>query len=196
VQVPGVLRNTNESPIWRCEHPIFPCSQRDAHVFRSAYDISTIIFSILWVGFLFFILYNFFLSCFRRNDASRAPRPPPTHRPSNSGGWFPGGMGGMDDSMPQPPPPYSKNPTEPANQGWRPGFWTGAALGGAATHLFGNRRQAQPASTPYDWERVSFFSARPASYAPAEPRFDNRGEGSSNLGAMRRSTGLGGSNVR
>lgn len=164
----------------------------------SAYDISTIIFTVVWSAVLFFILYSFFLSCFRRNATSPGSRPPPpTPRPSSYGGWFPGGM---DDSGPQPPPPpYSKNPTEPANQGWRPGFWTGAALGGAATHLFRNRTQAQPAATPYDWEREqtprpSFFGSRPR--APTQPRFDDRGEGSSNLGAMRRSTGLGGSNVR
>ncbi|KAF9468041.1 hypothetical protein BDZ94DRAFT_1247033 [Collybia nuda] len=106
----------------------------------------------------------------------------------------------MDDPGTQPPPPpYSKNPTEPTSQGWRPGFWTGAVLGGAATHLFRNRSQPRPVATPYDWEteqtpRSSFFSSRPR--APTQPRFDDRGEGSSNLGTMRRSTGLGGSNVR
>lgn len=161
-----------------------------------AYDWSTIIFSVIWLLFLFFISYNFFLSCFRRDANSRAPRPPPTGpRPSSSGGWFPGGM---DDSQ-GPPPPYSKNPSEATGQGWRPGFWTGAALGGIANHLFANRRQAAAAPRPatWDWEReqprASIFGGRRAA-TPA--RSDDRGEGSSNLGAMRRSTGLGGSSVR
>ncbi|RDB26261.1 Store-operated calcium entry-associated regulatory factor [Hypsizygus marmoreus] len=178
VHVPSVLRN-----------PDSPLSS------LRSYDLSTIIFSILWVAFLVFILYGFFLSCFRRNAASQTHRPPLPPRPrpgSSSGGWFPGGM---DDDY-TPPPPYSKNPTG-ANEGWRPGFWTGAALGGIANHLF-NRRQAETRPTTWDWEREQprfpIFGGRRTAPPPTQP--DDRGEGSSNLGAIRRSTGFGGSNVR
>ena len=92
------------------------------------------------------------------------------------------------------PPPY---PKPEGNQGWRPGFWTGAALGGFANHLI-NRQRPEPRVAPvaYDWERVpgaSFFGGR---RTPPVARYDDRGEGPSNLGAMRRSTGLGGSTVR
>ncbi|KAF8071916.1 hypothetical protein FPV67DRAFT_1483150 [Lyophyllum atratum] len=190
VQVPGVLRDTNESPIKKLQ----------------SYDLSAIIFSVIWVAFLVFILYNFFLSCFRRNSAARAtqaPRPPAGPRPGTPGGWFPGGMDDNQENQP-PPPPYSKNANtgEPARQGWRPGFWTGAAIGGALNHLY-NRNQAQPQPQPqprrsvWDWERPqsrpSIFGGRPAARTSGS---DDRGEGSSNLGSMRRSTGLGGSNVR
>jgi hypothetical protein len=165
----------------------------------TAYDWSTIVFYALWIAFLSFVIYNFLRSCLRRREgftsSSRPPRPPSAsgfHSGGGFRGWFPGGTDNADA-----PPPYSKNnPSEP----WRPGFWTGAALGGIATQLF-NRRQpeprpAEPGPAPYDWEGYravpSFFRARPA---PAPARED-RGEGSSNLGATRRSTGLGGSNVR
>ena len=90
-----------------------------------------------------------------------------------------------------PPPPYS----ESASRTYEPG-----------THLI-NRRphvpvqvNAQVSRTPpltraYDWERG------PASRAPAGPiqapvRQQDRGEGSSNLGATRTSTGYGRSKVR
>ncbi|GLB40405.1 putative oligopeptide transporter [Lyophyllum shimeji] len=188
VQVPGVLRNTNESPILSK---------------LQAYDLSTIIFSLIWVAFLVFILYNFFLSCFRRNGTAgqtlRRPSPP---RLGNSGGWFPGGMDDSQNYQP-PPPPYSKTPPD-GSQGWRPGFWTGAVLGGALNHLY-NRVRAQPQPQPeprarptvWDWERPqprsSMFGGRPVT---TSAQYDDRGEGSSNLGSLRRSTGYGGSNVR
>ncbi|KAG6813403.1 hypothetical protein H0H92_011381 [Tricholoma furcatifolium] len=131
-----------------------------------------------------------------------APRPPPP-RPQ-SGGWFPGGM--YDSNNYQPPPPYSKDAAQgaDANQGWQPGFWTGAAIGGALSHMF-NRAPAstteqEPRPSTYDWERP--HSSRPQSSSfggrrtTPSTRSEDRGEGSSNLGSMRRSTGLGGSKVR
>lgn len=175
VQVPGVLRGTDHSPI---------------SALRS-YDTTTIIFSVLWSGLLVFILYQWTLSCLRRNDTTRSTPPPTVPRPGSgfTGGWFPGGM----DNHSSPPPPYSKN-AAPENQGWRPGFWTGAAVGGALNHAL-NRRQAQqqpvPAGSSYDWERPQ---ARSSIFSSG--RSSDRGEGSSNLGSMRRSTALGGSNVR
>ncbi|KAG5637147.1 hypothetical protein H0H81_005631 [Sphagnurus paluster] len=129
------------------------------------------------------------LSCLRRNDTTRSTPPPTVPRPGSgfTGGWFPGGM----DNHSSPPPPYSKN-AAPENQGWRPGFWTGAAVGGALNHAL-NRRQAQqqpvPAGSSYDWERPQ---ARSSIFSSG--RSSDRGEGSSNLGSMRRSTALGGSN--
>lgn len=149
------------------------------------------IFWIAWFAISVFILYNVFLSCFRQRNASRVPRTsPPQPRPGGSGGWFPGSYDA------HPPPPYTKHATEPTNQGWRPGFWTGAALGGLANHLF-NRQQTEPTPRPtgWDWERprASIFSGRRRAEDAAS---DDRGEGTSQLGPMRRSTGLGGSNVR
>jgi hypothetical protein len=148
------------------------------------------VFSIGWAAFLVFILYSLFRSCLRDPERrARAPQPPGP-RPGSSG-WFPGGL---DDDPTAPPPPYSKNPSAPANQGWMPGFWTGAALGGLGTHFFNSYRQSgytEPRATPWDWEREQTYGRRRGT-AFAE----DRGEGSSNLGAVRRSTGIGGSSVR
>ncbi|KAG6862566.1 hypothetical protein C0995_000114 [Termitomyces sp. Mi166 len=186
--IPGSLRNTDESPLSQLK----------------SYDISAIIFSIIWVAFLVFILYHFFLSCFRRNAVIRAaPRPPPRPNSGPSGGWFPGGMGDDRDYQP-PPPPYSKNGV--SNEGWRPGFWTGAAVGGALSHLYNRARAPAPEPAPalrrtlWDWERPRAFQLRPSFFGGSPPTtpadYEDRGEGSSNLGSMRRSTGLGGSSVR
>jgi hypothetical protein len=75
----------------------------------------------------------------------------------NRPGWGGGGGGGWgggypDDNNDDPPPPYyPNNPSNPksgygATQGWRPGFWSGAAGGAAggaaagwAARQFGNR---------------------------------------------------------
>lgn len=72
--------------------------------------------------------------------------------------------------------------------------------------MFGNSGRQQrevPTATQYDWERdrARVPRASPmAGYYPSQRRAffdsDDRGEGSSSLGSMRRSTGLGGSNVR
>jgi len=182
VQIPSSLRNT-DSPLFN----------------PKSYDWSSIIFSTLWVAFLGYILYSFFVSCFRNSNTPRAPRPPGNNpRPSGGSGWFPGDL--RDDPA-GPPPPYSK--TSQPQSGWQPGFWTGAAVGGLANHLW-NRPRAEPArSTSYDWERdrtqpqprSSFFGGGSGFRQPSHQNHD-RGEGSSNLGSMRRSTGLGGSNVR
>lgn len=65
------------------------------------------------------------------------------------GGSGGGGGGGAHPDHYDPPPPYdygsSKKPSArtPGQEGWRPGFWTGAGLGGAAGYLASNRRQTQ-----------------------------------------------------
>ncbi|KIJ95779.1 hypothetical protein K443DRAFT_134330 [Laccaria amethystina LaAM-08-1] len=194
VQVPGSLLNTDS--------PIF-----GSNPFKT-YDISTIVFSILWVSVLVLILYSMIQSCLRRDPTPRAPRTTTNSAPRPGGGgsgWFPGAH---PDDYPPPPPPYSKNPSQGSNGwgNWRPGFWTGAVAGGLANQFWNSATNRQPAAAgaAYDWERdrvaaptrpglSSFFGAR---RAPSSGYDDNRGEGSSNLGATRRSTGLGGSSVR
>ena len=162
----------------------------------SDYDWGSVVFWILWISFVALILYSVYLSC-RNNRNTRVPRPSSnTPRPgSGSNHWFPGDY---HNNHSGPPPPYTKNSQDaPAWQNWRPGFWTGAALGGLANHLWnGPRTEAPPRRTAYDWERVrSPFIGRGSGYSQPTSEYD-RGEGSSNLGPMRRSTGLGGSNVR
>jgi hypothetical protein len=160
--------------------------------FLTAIDILGTIFMTLWLGVLLFICYGIIKSCLRRNSNSHNP-PPRRPGSSHSGSaWFPGDYG--DDHANTSPPPYSKtNPDSAQSSGWRPGFWTGAALGGLGATLFNNRgpaRETVQRPAAYDWE----WTRRPQQRYSAPS--DDRGEGSSNLGAMRRSIGLGGSNVR
>ena len=174
----------------------------------SQYDWPTTIFAVLWIAVLFFLAYSFFMSCFQRNNTRSAPRPPSGGRPPSygssgaggrgGGGWFPG-------DYRAPPPPYSKDPPSSGTSGWSPGFWTGAAVGGLANHLWNSSRDTRPPPPPvqYDWERPrsSFWGAPTSSFtrrSTGSRMFDDddRGEGSSNLGATRRSTTFGGSSVR
>ncbi|KAJ7761541.1 DUF1183-domain-containing protein [Mycena maculata] len=178
VQIPGSLRNT----------------ESDNPLGSKSFDVASEIFTLIWLAFMAIILYSFLECCMRgpQNRVGAQGHPDP-RRPGDSGpGFFPGGFN--DD--PSAPPPYSKTAPTP-NEGWRPGFWTGAALGGLGTHLLNNRQNTRA----YDWERErsyrppttgSMFGQRRSSARHTE----DRGEGSSNLGAMRQSTGFGGSSVR
>jgi len=164
-------------------------------------DVSELIFTVLWIGVLLVLAWSFFKSCFRGTNFSSRPRPPPLGPRPRGSGWFPGDHDDHNNgAAPPPPPPYSKNaPAEPGAQGWRPGFWTGAALGGLGAQLLNNRRQAvnpePPNRVPWDWEqptrRPSMFGGGRVSSSS-----EGRGEGSSSLGGLRSSTGLGGSRVR
>lgn len=151
----------------------------------------------IWLGFLLVIAYSLLKSCLRGSsvpggDTGRPAGP----SPSLGHGWFPGDNHGHDGDSSPPPPPYSKNPSDASqSSSYRPGFWTGAAVGGLGASLLNNRRQTnqpQQRQASYDWEQ-----SRPSnSFMQRSRTSDDRGEGSSNLGAMRSSTGLGGSNVR
>ncbi len=167
-----------------------------------------------------------FASRSRTNSNSRpTPRPVPRTPGSSwfSGG---GGGGPRPDHHDAPPPytkyPSSSLTGAADAGGWRPGFWSGATLGYLGSQFMNRQnqqqqqqQQGQPFVRPqvvYDWEAPgrSSWSARrapqtssswfggPGSGASRRPMFgdDDRGEGSSNLGGMRRSTGLGGTNVR
>ncbi|KAF9565259.1 DUF1183-domain-containing protein [Agrocybe pediades] len=188
LHVPGSLRDT-DSPLFK----------------SNSLDWPSTLFTLLWLAVLAFILYGFYQSCTGRNRTTNAPRQTGYNpRPGGGSGWFPGDY--RDDTT-GPPPPYSKtNPQQPQAgwQNWQPGFWTGAALGGLANHLW-NRPRTETRGTPtYDWERSrlrpqpqpSFFGRGSGYRSSSFHQNDDRGEGSSNLGSMRRSTGLGGSNVR
>jgi hypothetical protein len=110
----------------------------------------TNVFWLLFVGVALWMVYSALKNYFANNNLPRnPPRLPGT-----------GGNGGGDDD---PPPPYDYRPSDssfrsstqkpPSNntsgntqQGWRPGFWTGAAGGTAAGYAMGargNRNQNQ-----------------------------------------------------
>lgn len=189
-------------------------------------DPAATIFMVIWISVLLFILYNILKSCFTRPSSTRTrPRNRGPGGPGSWGSsWFPGGYGGNGGPRDEPPPPYSKhttagfggtNTTAAGDEGWRPGFWTGAALGGFGTYLMNRNNQQQQQQQPtwrrtppvgaagaYDWENerlgrpvFSSGSTRQGVWGQAGDT-TNRGEGSSNLGEMRRSTGFGGSSVR
>lgn len=168
-----------------------------------------ILFLCVCITVLAYILYKNLLPCLegdRRSSPPRTPRPGPSS--GFGSGWFPGSH---DDYRRRPPPPYSKfpdNPTESTGSGRRDrdglGFWSGAALGSVGTYLLTRQRNQEPQPRRYDWENERFQRRDPV---PQEPRasgsFSQRqswsGSGrasSSNIGAMRRSTGFGGSTVR
>jgi hypothetical protein len=207
VQIPDSLR-TSDSPIFRSKgkSSFKKSALENLRLFSSDYDWAGIAFWIVWLGFIALILYSVLLSCRNRNSRT-APGPSSNDSPrrpnSGSGNWFPGDH--HDNHYPSdPPPPYPKYQQQdapPAWQNWRPGFWTGAALGGLANHWWNGPRTEVPVRrTAYDWERPSFFG-RGSGYSttrqqPTTRHDYDRGEGSSNLGPMRRSTGLGGSSVR
>lgn len=109
-------------------------------------DIGAAIFWLVFVAVVIWIAYAAF---FRDGGAGRLGNG------RGFGGWG-GGGGGNDD----PPPPYDYHPppskprtytspraarAAPAQQAWRPGFWTGALGGAAAGYMAGNRgNQTQP----------------------------------------------------
>lgn len=145
----------------------------------------------VWTAVLAIIFYNLVYSCLRRNyppTGNTQRVPPPTYPgPDDDRGpgyrYFPGDFQG-------PPPPYTKDPS--STDGWRPGFWTGAALGALGGSLL-NRSQSLPRA--YDWERSD------ARFRTAQRRVSfygdgDRREGPSNMGSLRTSTGYGGSSSR
>nr|OQO32159.1 hypothetical protein B0A51_00528 [Rachicladosporium sp. CCFEE 5018] len=118
------------------------------------------------------------------------------------GGWGGGGWGAGDDNDPPPPyeprsPPRSKQswssqPSSSNAQGWRPGFWSGAAAGAAGASYLGNRNRTAPAQAgPSNW--FGNGGGRPA------PSYRGGGGGSSSSppsSSRYESTGFGGTSRR
>lgn len=187
--------------------------------------MASLVFYALWFGILAFIIYAFLKSCLGerpRTPGSSSQHPPPTG--PSGGGWFPN-RGPYSDGT-DTPPPYSKYPSssttgQPSTGASGPGlgnFWTGLALGGLGTY-FMNRNRGGRVDTEFDraqrererrrewdWERErrrptasssgGLFGRQPSSDSTSRFGSTSFGEGGSDLGSMRRSTGYGGSNVR
>ena len=173
------------------------------------------------MSLLVFIAYTFIRHVIMSREWGPSRRPSTGNRGGGPRPWGPGSGGGYNwsggrDHRPRsrsPPPPYTKgggSSSTSQGQGGGPGFWTGVAAGGLGSYLYNRTTQArtQPQPATWDWERPemarsSGWFGRPqpqpsfGSRSGSTSRFDdNRGEGSSNLGSMRTSTGFGGSNVR
>jgi hypothetical protein len=112
--------------------------RRYPHLAKKAREVdwSGVLFGILFVGVLAWIVYGACVGA-RQNGQPRPRRRGGNGWGGGGGGWWPGGGGGgrWDD----PPPPYPG--TKPAEETWRPGFWSGLASGAAAGYMAGNRGQ-------------------------------------------------------
>lgn len=94
----------------------------------------------LFLGVAAWIAYSIWQGL---GGAAAAPRRAPRRDGFWGGGWGGGGGGGGGDPF-DPPPPYPGTGKPSSGQeGWRPGFWSGAAGGAAAGYLAGNRASRQ-----------------------------------------------------
>ena len=149
-----------------------------------------------WLAFIAVLIWMIYAAFFR--DAG--PRQPRNR--GGLGGW--GGGGGDND----PPPPYDPFPPRskpktyapsraaPAQQGWRPGFWTGAvggALGGYMAGNRGNRAQQEQRPDQQMWGNGESSS----NMATRGQRSGGSSYSSSSAGSTRHeSTGFGGTSRR
>ena len=133
---------------------------------RKNVNWSAIIFWGLFIGVLGWMAYSAYNNRQRRAGALGGNAP---------WGWGGGGGGGPGGDDPPPPydyPSYSKPRSSTSNrpvngaaqQGWRPGFWTGTAAGAAGAYIAGNRGQTQQPRNQGFWGN------------------NNNGEGSSSWG--------------
>ncbi|KAF7970633.1 hypothetical protein HWV62_23575 [Athelia sp. TMB] len=167
-------------------------------------DTEAVGFWLFFAAIALWIIYKFFTRPSNPNRAQTPGQPAPRPGPGGAGGWFPGGHQDDDpnyNAFGGAPPPYSKSAPGTADDSnastWRPGFWTGAALAGAGAALLNRSRDSsnRQARQSYDWEQTREWP-RERVARPVQPVYEDRGEGSSNLGSMRTSTGIGGSSVR
>ena len=225
VEVPKTLRDdyTEMPSSWttflnrRCPVPTITLRLTDG---TTADKFLSTVFTILWISLLIYIAYNFIRHIILSRQWGSSRRPSAGNRGTGPRPWGPGSGGGSGwfNSRDHPrrspsPPPYSKDGSSSSRfqgQGGGPGFWTGVAAGGIGSYLYNRATQPRPQPQPatWDWERPAvarssgwFGQPQPrpsfSSQWGSTSRFDdNRGEGSSNLGSMRTSTGFGGSHVR
>jgi len=160
------------------------------------------VFMFVWLVVLALLAYTFIDSCRRRfRPTGNTRRVNPPSYPGGGGSSGRGGRGSFPFTPSSPPPPYSKDPPASGDGAWRPGFWSGAALGAFANHLWnrnsGGGQSLQSPLRAYDWEteRTGPFQTRRRTM-PGFSSYEDRGEGPSNLGAMRTSSGYGGSRSR
>ena len=208
-EVPNVLKTSTshvKSPVL-----LTTCTRSYVHFMYRTDDADDATARILFLGVciavLAYILYKYLLPCLEGDHRSSTPRTP-RPGPSSGSGWFPGSY---DDHRRRPPPPYSKypdNPTESTGAGRRgqdgPGFWSGAALGSLGTYLLTRQRNQEPQQRRYDWENERFQRRDPipqgpqasGSFSQQQSWSSSNRASSSDIGAMRRSTGFGGSTVR
>lgn len=166
--------------------------------------------SVDWSSFLFKMFF-FVVAAWIIYSAWLAYQGAPRARPprNRNGGFWPGwgggggGGGGGNDPYDDPPPPYpgrgkpfsTRFRSGAEQEGWRPGFWTGALGGAAAGYLAGNRggrRQEMPPS------RSSWFGANNGNTwgSGTSTRTPPRSSSSSGSSSRYESTGFGSTSRR
>ncbi|KAL6164740.1 hypothetical protein ACJQWK_09464 [Exserohilum turcicum] len=156
------------------------------------------LFWLLFGGVVLWMIYSAFTNRAQAQDGGFAGG----NRPGWGGGGGGGGGWGYDDNNDPPPPYYPNDPTNPNNpksgygttQGWRPGFWSGAAGGAAAGWAAGRfANRGNRSSQGGGW----------GSGSGSGTRWDNGGEGSSRSSSgdsfsstRYESTGFGGTSRR
>jgi hypothetical protein len=142
---------------------------KDLNGNRKMADLAAnLIFGGFIVAVAVFIIWPGLLDCFGLRRNRRAPR-----GRGQGQGWGGGGGGGGG-----PPPPYS--PYDPRKssgnqEGWKPGFWSGA-LGGAAAG-YGMGRMSNPGSRTTrgrsDYERSDYGRSDPGEGSSRSPQFSS-----------------------
>lgn len=216
LRVPGVLNNDNvREPGFL--HKILP---------KDPYEtVFMLVWCLLLLFILYHFLKAWFTSRNNQPRTNHARGRPTGPGGGGGGGWFSGNRPDENDPPPPYSGPYKRASSEPGSGwAWRPGFWTGLGLGGLAANMYARRNQPEayvppPRRSFWDWERPAgswwqgatprqaaaapessggLFARRttPAARTSSWSSNNDRGEGSSNLGRMRTSTGYGGSSVR
>lgn len=152
-------------------------------------DLYTIIFWIIFLTVLFWILSA---ACSETTNAGNRPRQP------RGGGWGGFGGGGGGDGN-DPPPPYTPRPprkpypsSSGSGEGWRPGFWSGAAGGAAAGYAAGRMAAGNNQRTPeYPQRGGGWFNAN-VNAGPSNVNTARRSDSDSSPSSSRyESTGFG-----
>ncbi|KAH7418558.1 transmembrane protein-like protein 66 [Cadophora sp. MPI-SDFR-AT-0126] len=143
------------------------------------------LFMLVFLGVLFWIIY----SAWQALPAGGLPRQP---RRGWGGGWGGGGWGGGPGGGDpyDPPPPYPGKRYSTQQEGWRPGFWSGAAAGAAGGYMAGSRgNRQQEAPRGNSW----FGGNSGGGYNSPSPARSSSGSSSS---ARHSSTGFGSTSRR
>ncbi|KAL2074921.1 hypothetical protein VTL71DRAFT_8701 [Oculimacula yallundae] len=146
-----------------------------------------VLFMIVFLGVLFWIVY----SAWQALPAGGMPRQARRGWGGGGGGWGGGGAGGGDPY--DPPPPYPGKRYGSQQEGWRPGFWSGAAAGAAGGYMAGNRGNRQQETRGSSWFGGNSGGNGGMFNSPSAPSRSSSGSSSS---ARHSSTGFGSTSRR
>lgn len=115
------------------------------------------LFWCLFIGVIAWMIYSAFINR-AQGGAGEVGGGRPGWGGGGGGGW--GGGYNNDDNNDPPPPYYPSNPGKQqpgygTNQGWRPGFWSGAAGGAAAAWAAGRMGNSGRNQTGSGWSNGS-----------------------------------------